>query len=409
MNTVANILLQDAGDALRRRIMHLSELSSSDRAFVAWTLHEDSPPDNLTALAVAAAISLAGTRSYHDLAIIGYAAHAVGLDERQADALQRGLEWLCGRNSEVAGEPAPFFTDAVALLGLALGARYLDGKHVVSTRKWMLGFVPRAAQLPAVEAWQRCLFSAALHAVSSAELPLPRDSSVADVRTALRARAVAPGNAGRDEAEMDERVTLELLKQQPTDELPDIRAALRLTAFSWIRRSAPVVVPGRITVADVVHLLDRVPAGLRRWAWEDKPRTKGGEARKWQIDHEYHVQDLLYFVLAPIVPDLKDEEYFPSLGQKQPRTDLFIPSMKLIIEVKFLRQSDKFTKVIDEVASDASLYLTEGSDYSGMIAFVWDDSRRVEEHALLKDGLRKVRGVLGAVIVSRPGMMADAG
>ena len=81
--------------------------------------------------------------------------------------------------------------------------------------------------------------------------------------------------------------------------------------------------------------------------------------------------------------------------------------MKLIIETKFLRQTDKFTKVIDEVASDASLYLTEGTDYSGMIAFVWDDSRRVEEHALLKNGLGKVRGVLGAVVVSRPGRMRD--
>src|SRR5205807_6759033 len=128
--------------------------------------------------------------------------------------------------------------------------------------------------------------------------------AVADVRTALRARTIAPGDSGRDEAEADERATLDLLKQQVADNFSEVRAALRLTAFSWIRRSAPVVIPDRITVADVVHLLERVPAGLRRWAWEDKPRTKAGEARKWHVDHEYHVQDLLYFLLAPIFPDL---------------------------------------------------------------------------------------------------------
>ena len=82
--------------------------------------------------------------------------------------------------------------------------------------------------------------------------------------------------------------------------------------------------------------------------------------------------------------------------------------MKLIIEVKFLRQTDKVQKIIDEVGSDASLYLTKGTDYSGVIAFVWDASRRVEEHALLQVGLRQIRGVLGAVVVSRPGKMSDS-
>jgi hypothetical protein len=195
---------------------------------------------------------------------------------------------------------------------------------------------------------------------------------------------VAPGSAGSEQAESDERTTLNLLKGQVIDELPAVRAALRLAAYSWLQRTAPVVVPGRIAIPDIVQLLERVPAGFRRWAWEKKARTKSGEPRQWHIDHEYHhVQDLLYFLLAPVFPDLKDEEYFPSLGQKQPRTDLFIPSMKLIVEVKFLRQGDKLTKAIDEVASDTSLYLAEGTSYAGVIAFVWDDSRRVEEHALL--------------------------
>ena len=152
------------------------------------------------------------------------------------------------------------------------------------------------------------------------------------------------------------------------------------------------------------------PPASGRWAWEEKGRTRGREARKWHVDNEYHVQNLLYLVLAPIFPDLKDEEYFPSIGQKQPRTDLYIPSMKLIVEAKFLRRNDKVTKVIDEVGSDASLHLKDGSGYAGIIAFVWDDARGNEEHALLRDGLREIRGVLEAVVVSRPGRMgADSG
>jgi REase_DpnII-MboI len=406
VSAVSEVLLQDAADALRKRVMSVAGLSPSDRAFLAWVLHEDTPCDDLTALAATAAANFATTRSYHNLATIGYAAHVSSLDDVQTDVLRQGLKWLCGRSAEIAGDPAPFFTDAVALLGIALAARYLCGDQLEATCQWMRGFVPRAAELPAIEPWQRCLFSAALHAIGITDIQLPGDSSVADVRTALRARSVAPGDAGREEIEADERLTLGVLKQQASADLPLVRAALRFAAFLWIRRSAAVIVPGRVTVPEIIQLLERVPAGLRRWAWDENPRTRGGQARQWHIDNEYHVQDLLYFLLAPIFPDIKDEEYFPSLGQKQPRTDLFLPSMKLIIEVKFLRQADKVTKIIDEVASDTSLYLTKGTEYAGVIPFVWDDSRRVEEHALLRDGLLQIRGVLGAIIISRPGKMS---
>ncbi len=406
MTSVTDLLLQDAAAALRRSVMSVSELSPSDRAFLAWALPEDIPQNHLAGLATIAATDFTTTRSYHDLATLGYAAHLSTLGEAQAQCLRQGLTWLCGRPSEIAGEPAPFFTDAVALLGIALGARFLGGDHLTATSRWMLGFMPRAAKLPAVEAWQRCLFSAALHAVGSSDLALPNDRNVADVRTALRARSIAPAEVDPGQPEADECLTLDLLKHQVTEELPVVLAALRLAAFQWIRRSAPVIVPGHVAISDLLKLLSGVPSGLRRWTWEEKARTKGGEPRKWYVDHEYHVQNILYFLLAPIFLDLKDEEYFASLGQKQPRTDLFIPSMKLIIEVKFLRQGDKVTKIIDEIASDVGLYLQEGTDYSGVIAFVWDDSRRVEEHTLLQDGLCQIRGVLGAVVVSRPGSMS---
>src|SRR5439155_13543297 len=105
MKTISDVLLQDAGDALRRRIMSVSELSPSDRAFLAWALHEDTPRDDLAALATASATNFSTTRSYHDLATIGYAAHAGGLDQAQAQALRHGLTWICGRSPEIDGEP----------------------------------------------------------------------------------------------------------------------------------------------------------------------------------------------------------------------------------------------------------------------------------------------------------------
>lgn len=125
-------------------------------------------------------------------------------------------------------------------------------------------------------------------------------------------------------------------------------------------------------------------------------------ARRWHIEHEYHVQNLLWMLLSPIFPDLDDEQYLAKIGQKSPRADLYIPSMRMVVEGKFLRASDRIQKVIDEIATDVSLYRALGNECGGIVAFIWDDSARSHEHDYLRQGLRKLPGLIDAVIVSRP-------
>jgi hypothetical protein len=158
-------------------------------------------------------------------------------------------------------------------------------------------------------------------------------------------------------------------------------------------------------LVEIARILSLIPAGLRRWTWENKPRTTRGEARQWYIDNEYHVQNLLYFLLFPIFPDIKEEEHTPSVGQQNPRSDLAIPSLELIIEVKFMRANITPQKIIEEIAADASLYLVEGSLYKQILPFIWDDSRRNEEHELMRQGLKKINGIFDTVIISRPNKM----
>jgi len=166
------------------------------------------------------------------------------------------------------------------------------------------------------------------------------------------------------------------------------------------------MLPHRATVADVVRLVQRVPTGFAKWTWEERPRTKSGIARQWHIDNEYHVQNFLWLVLAPLFPDLKAEDYTPQVGQTQPRADLGIPSLRLIVEVKFVRVGKSFAEVIGEISADTGLYLTPTSAYSEIVAFIWDDSRRSEQHERLAAGLRDIRGISGVVVMSRPGAMA---
>ncbi|MEG4809456.1 hypothetical protein QUA79_18425 [Microcoleus sp. F8-D1] len=164
---------------------------------------------------------------------------------------------------------------------------------------------------------------------------------------------------------------------------------------------------GSFSLEDVSKLLKQVEAGLRRWTWEGKSRKQGGQPRQWCIENEYHVQNLLYFLLAAVFADIIEEEYTGAVGQKKPRVDLVIPSLKLVIEIKFWYRKDKPQRIIGEIAEDTSLYLAEGSLHEQIIAFIWDDSCRREEHHLLKSGIKKMKGIFDVVIVSRPGRMAD--
>jgi|GEM_PF-2681201 len=163
-----------------------------------------------------------------------------------------------------------------------------------------------------------------------------------------------------------------------------------------------------IGISEIAQVLKSVPSGLQHWTWETKARVKGGEARKWHIDHEYHVQNLLWFLLSPMLPDAQKEVNLPPVGSLSPRADIVIPSMQLVIEIKFLRPLQDTNEIIRGIAQDRGLYINDESEYESIIAFVWDDSRRTEQHSLLQDGLRKIDNVVAAVIVSRPGIMSES-
>ncbi len=78
----------------------------------------------------------------------------------------------------------------------------------------------------------------------------------------------------------------------------------------------------------------------------------------------------------------------------------------MIVEVKFLRKGKgAFSKVIQEVAADASTHLQEGSGFVTLVAFIWDDEARTEEHEEVRRGFTRISGVEDAFVVSRPSKM----
>ncbi len=124
-------------------------------------------------------------------------------------------------------------------------------------------------------------------------------------------------------------------------------------------------------------------------------------------ENEYHVQNILYVLLAPIFNDIADEVNLQPVGQKNPRMDLYLPSLNTIIEVKYRKDEKKsFPALIGEIAEDASLYSADTKYKNAQIvAFLWDCKRSTQEHAKFKEGVLKINGINGCVVVSAPSTM----
>lgn len=184
--------------------------------------------------------------------------------------------------------------------------------------------------------------------------------------------------------------------------------SLMVYVFDQVNQDVAVVPPKGWSLNDLLGFLEHIPVGLKRWTWEDAGRTRGAEPVKWQVENEYHVQNLLYVLLAPIFNDIADEVNLQPVGQKNPRIDLYLPSLHTIIEVKYRKDEKKsFQALIGEIAEDASLYRAD-TNYKGarIVIFLWDCTRATQEHAKFKEGVYKIDGIDGCVIASAPSTMS---
>ena len=345
-------------------------------------------------------------RTYKDVAASGF---LVACEINVTDAInyfREGLGWLARRQTSFDGVPTGVAVDGVALLGLAVGAACLNDEAVTKqTRDWLSSFLPTSLESPGVPAWQKLLMRAA-GAVMRIDGVLVGWAEASDVFLALVANGITESPDPKN-LEQSATTFLALLRQESEQAVEPERLALRLAAFNWVVKASAAIAGPIATVEDVRRVLRRLETVFYRWTWEDVARTsrKGAQPRCWHLDNEYHLQNLLWVVLAPLFPDLKEEEFTDSVGQLQPRTDLVIPSLALIIEAKFMYLRTTPREMIEQIAADNSLYLKRGSHYRHIIPVIWDDGARTEEHTVMIEGLKKFHGVYDVIVVSRPAVM----
>jgi hypothetical protein len=159
-----------------------------------------------------------------------------------------------------------------------------------------------------------------------------------------------------------------------------------------------------LTRSHVATVLRRFEDALRRWRWDNPSKVR--QPIQWPITSEREVQDILWLVLRSVFDDVIDEETLPKFGHSTYKADFAIPSLRLLIEAKFVRKAADFKDYEKEIMEDAIGYLVQASDrYDRIMVFIYDHSSSVQEHGQTIGALRKLPQIEDVIIVSRPSQL----
>jgi hypothetical protein len=318
-------------------------------------------------------------------------------------ALDDGMQRAATRDPLLAG-PGAALHDPAVLLGLALAAkRFLGTKNEYA--HWLgkaLGSMRRdvAARTDPLLAHAAQLCGAKITPpVLDLEAPLgycaafdwwldhgaPAGLVTADQRLALRASIV-------------ERALTEGVGRRSAHQAALLWRVLRAA----VSEETSAVLRTRSTVSQV---LTQFESCLRRWRWDSSDLKT---PVRWPIRSEREVQDILWLMLRGVLHDLEDEDTLPKFGHSTYRADLGIPSLGLLIEVKFARTATDFKTIEKQVLEDVEPYRRSPERYREILVFIYDDSCSVQEHETTRRALRSVPGIADVLIVSRPSHLPTA-
>jgi len=323
-------------------------------------------------------------------------------------AFEAAIERLRSRSSQGLAE---LVDDDIALLGVADGLAGLnqEGEKDKALRSWL---VRMAESRTAADMWStrvRALAAELLEGRGRLHTRLPNtDLPSLALDLCLRNRWLQPYRQSPMPDRTIQQAVMRVLLMDPAPEVGDLeRSVIWLMALDLLAQQAVLsLVP---SISDTARLLYSTQSAFKRWVWEENARRKSASPARWLIDNEYHVQSFLWAVLYPIFGEqLCDETYLPGYGLLQPRADIGILSLKLIIEVKILRQRSDFEAIEEEIAGDLGIYFSDLNRFDRMIAYIYDDcdTHHPELYKILGGALRQRDPRMEeVVIVRRPSMI----
>jgi hypothetical protein len=337
----------------------------------------------------------------HGLAVLGYGLTSFPSTASQAarEHLAAGLPALTRKNP-FQDDGVTFVNDARQITGLALAVTAAHD-DVPQARAWLTEVLQDPRLRPATAFLS--LFHEHARQIIGTTAELRVDSrTIHDLVEAacfhwLAATTKEAPRTDPDELRQLRSRLLSGIMLTETEQLSAPRAALLLDA---VTRIVTASVDDILLSRDHVSvLLRRFEAAMRQWRYDTDELQK---PIKWAITSEREIQNILWLMLRPVFDDLVDEETLRRIGHSTYRADFGIPSLELLVEVKYARKATDFKTFEKEIFEDYIGYLSDNTSYRHMTVFIYDESCSVQEHDTTRNALLRLSGITDVIIVSRP-------
>lgn len=341
----------------------------------------------------------------YSVSSLGYSIH--NLSPESPERFKRALDLLMQRDP-FRGSHVSFAFQPVTLIGFILGVKAItETGWRTKASLWLSSIIEKRLSSGGLPKYQTLLYGYARFLIDGSRQETPLElkglsiEELSFLEYALR-RNIFRDNTRQDASSEVRRNLIERITKCGISGDVDEKAAIIWLA---VNESLSTEISSYLSSPHHVSaILSRFEAAMKRWRYDsDKQRNP----IVWPIVSEREIQDILYLVLRSYFDDLVDEQAIPKFGHKFYKPDFAIPSLRLLIEVKYAYLKDDFKKIEQEIMIDVKAYLSNSQDYDKILVFIYDGSSSVQEHEITTRDLKKLEEIEDVIIVSRPSQIIN--
>lgn len=336
------------------------------------------------------------------LAAAGFRMASVG---RFAEHLRA---WLDGMQRLAARDPIPvdrnsFLFRPLELLGLVIGSLAV-AQQDSTPFDWLRDIVrENIKHLAVTNFWNRGLTLMTVDRLGLSDaltLEPRRPQDPIDAASAVSFSMIDQGASNRLSTLAGEVLEKEFLSRAALTK-PDVSGVAQAAVYAIALQVSVVHAVGALSVgpntaADLVCDLARhFPVFVAELT------KRHGSRPPLKVKDEYDVQDLFRAVLRLHFRDVRKEEWNPSYGGVQSRSDFLLKPERIVVETKMTRQGLGQREVVEELTIDKAHYRGHPNCRT-LVCFVYDPDRRLANPGAVELDLADKAELLDVRVVVRP-------